>query len=49
MKIGNLVKMYVDFYSPILNEVDKIVVADFSEVISSFDKVVERLNKKVWF
>lgn len=37
---------YTAFYRPLLPLIEKVVIAEFSTVISQFDKIVKRVNQK---
>ncbi len=44
--IDDYAKRYVEFYSTVLRVADKVVIADFNDVISDFGAVIQRVNKK---
>lgn len=46
MTVGEILQTYVDFYTPLLPVLDRLVVADFDEVIADFGAVVRQVNSR---
>ena len=46
LDISSALQGYLDFYEPLLPHQDKMVVADFKDVVGHYDEVIMKVNEK---